>query len=45
LEKSLEQRRLQGDLIVAFWYLKGAYKEAGEGHFTRVWSDRIWALN
>ncbi|GAB0176039.1 mitochondrial enolase superfamily member 1 [Grus japonensis] len=37
---SLEKRRLQGDLTVAFQYLKGAYKKAGEGLFTRACSDR-----
>ncbi|PKU41981.1 hypothetical protein llap_7726 [Limosa lapponica baueri] len=37
---SLEKRRLQGDLIVAFQYLNGAYKKAGEGLFTRACSDR-----
>ena len=36
---SLEKRRLRGDLIVAFQYLKGAYKQEGEGLFTRVDSD------
>jgi len=37
---SLEKRRLQGDLIVAFQYLKGAYRKDAEGLFTRVCSDR-----
>jgi len=37
---SLEKRRLQGDLIAAFQYLKGAYKKAREGCFTRAWSER-----
>ena len=37
---SLEKRRLQGDLIVAFQYLKEAYKQEGDQLFTRVDSDR-----
>jgi len=37
---SLEKRRLQGDLLGDFQYLKGAYKKDGEGLFTRVCSDR-----
>ncbi|KFV01239.1 hypothetical protein N340_08264, partial [Tauraco erythrolophus] len=37
---SLEKRRLRGDLIAAFQYLKGAYRKAGEGLFTRACSDR-----
>jgi len=37
---SLEKNRLQGDLIAAFQYLKGAYKKAGDGLFTRACSDR-----
>ena len=37
---SSEKRRLLGDLIVAFKYLKGAYKQEGEQLFTRVNSDR-----
>ena len=37
---SLEKRRLRGDLVVAFQYLKGAYKQEGERLFTRVDSDR-----
>ncbi|KGL91709.1 hypothetical protein N301_16482, partial [Charadrius vociferus] len=37
---SLEKRNLQADLIVAFQYLKGAYRRAGEGLFTKACSDR-----
>ena len=37
---SSEKRRRQGDLIVAFPYLKGAYKQEGEWLFTGVDSDR-----
>ena len=36
---SLEKRRLQ-DLIVAFPYLKGVYKQEGKQLFTQVNSDR-----
>jgi len=37
---SLEKRRLQGHLIAAFQYLKGASKKAGEEIFARSCSDR-----
>ena len=37
---SLEKRRLQGDLLVTFQYLKGAYKQEGGWLFMRVDSDR-----
>ena len=37
---SLEKRRLRGDLIVAFQYLKGAYEQEGEQLFTRMDSDK-----
>jgi len=37
---SLEKRRLWGDLIAAFQYLKEADRKDGEGLFTRVCSDR-----
>ena len=37
---SLEKRRLRGDLIVAFHYLRGAHKQEGVWLFMRVDSDR-----
>jgi len=37
---SLEKRSLGGDLIVAFQYIKGAYKTDGEGLFTKACHDR-----
>ncbi|PKU46823.1 hypothetical protein llap_2907 [Limosa lapponica baueri] len=37
---SLEKRRLKGDLIMAFQYLKGAYRRDEEELFIREWSDR-----
>ena len=37
---SLEKRRVQGVLIAALQYLKGAYRKDGEGLFTRACSDR-----
>jgi len=37
---SLEKRRLQGDLITAFHYLKGAYRKDGENIFSRACCDR-----
>ncbi|GAB0209231.1 hypothetical protein GRJ2_003388800 [Grus japonensis] len=37
---SLEKRRLRGDLIATFQYLKGAYRQDGEGLFIRDCSDR-----
>lgn len=39
-EFSLENRRLQGDLLAAFQYLKGPYNKAAEGLFPEFWSDR-----
>ena len=36
----LEQRRLQGGLTVAFQYPEGIYKKAGEGLFTRAYTNR-----
>ncbi|KAK4821670.1 hypothetical protein QYF61_027138 [Mycteria americana] len=37
---SLEKRRLWGDLITAFQYLKGAYKKDGDRLFSRACCDR-----
>ena len=37
---SLEKRRLKGDLIAAFQYLKGAYKQEGSKLFERVDNSR-----
>ncbi|KFQ85799.1 hypothetical protein N337_02911, partial [Phoenicopterus ruber ruber] len=37
---SLEKRRLRGDLIAAFQYLKAAYKKDGDKHFSRACCDR-----
>jgi len=37
---SPEKRRLQGDLIAAFQYLQGNYKQKGNTFFTRVERDR-----
>ena len=37
---SLEKRRLRGDLIAAFQYLKGAYKQEGSQLFERVDTSR-----
>ena len=37
---SLEKRRLQGDLIASFQYLKGTYKQEVDWLFTQLNSDR-----
>ena len=37
---SLEKRSLRGDLIAAFQYLKGAYKQEGSQIFERVDNSR-----
>ena len=42
---SLEKRRLWGDLIAAFQYLKGAYRKGGGNPFSKACCDRTMALN
>jgi len=37
---SLRTRRLQGDLIAAFLYLKGAYRKYGDNLFSKSCCDR-----
>ena len=41
---SLEKRRLQRDLIAAFQFLMGVYKQEGQWLFTRVDSDRTGGM-
>jgi len=40
---SLGKRRLRGDLIAAFQYLKGTYRKDWESLFSRARCDRIWS--
>ncbi|PKU46616.1 hypothetical protein llap_3060 [Limosa lapponica baueri] len=37
---SPEKRKVRGDFIEIFQYLKGTYRRDGKGLFTREWSDR-----
>jgi len=34
------EKKAPGDVIAAFQYLEGGYQKAGQGLFTRAWSDR-----
>jgi len=42
---SLEKRRLQGDLIAAFQYVKGAYRKDRENIFSRACCNRTRGNN
>jgi len=37
---SMEKRRLRGDLIASFQYLKGSYRKEGDRLFSRVCGNR-----
>ena len=41
----VDKRRPQGNVIVAFQYLKGAYRKAGEGLFITACSEGEMVLN
>ena len=36
----MERRKLQGDLIATFQYLKRGYKKEGNGFFSRICGDK-----
>ena len=40
----LEKRKLQGDLLTAFQYLKGAYRKDGDNLFSKACCDRTFKL-